>query len=145
MRTSALLSAHYIYKRYPPTPSVHNAAPTSTMNVAFNPPAPILILSPDLQARVKQRVEGNFCKIIAKLSGTVFYSDSPALQSLRSTLGEAGSGKPLVIAEEDEPEAIRQFHASVPFTTYDDYLPYVSKVAETWGQRNSPQLCDGGS
>ena len=72
------------------------------MNMAFNPPAPILVLSADLQARVKQQVEKNLCKIIAKLSGTVFYSDSPTLQSVCSILGEAGCGKPLVIAQEDD-------------------------------------------
>jgi hypothetical protein len=81
---------------------------------------------------VKQRVEKNLCDIIAKLSGTVFYGDSPVLGSLRSVLGEAGAGNPLVIAEGGEPQfVIQQFHASVPFTTYDDYVPYVSKVAES--------------
>ena len=80
---------------------------------------------------MKQRVEKNLCKIITKLSGTVFYSDSPVLSSLRSVLGDAGPGRLLFIAEEDEPHAIQQFHASVPFTIYDDYLPYVSKVAKS--------------
>ena len=123
---SPVLSAHDIND----TPTHFLFRPT-TMNVAFKPLAPTLMLSADLQARVKQRAEGNLCKIIAKLSGAVFYSDSPALQPLRSILGEAGPGKPLIIAEEDEPQAIQQFCASVPFTTYVDYLPYVSKVAET--------------
>jgi len=45
------------------------------MNMPVNPPAPIPNLSSDLKANVKQRVEKNLCKIITKLSGTVFYSD----------------------------------------------------------------------
>ena len=111
------------------------------MNMPFNPPAPIPNLSSNLKANVKQRVEKNLCKIIAKLSGTVFYGDSPVLGSLRSVLGDAGAGKPLLIAEEGEPHAIQQFHASVPFTTYDDYLPYVSKVAKSSSVRLS-DACD---
>lgn len=111
------------------------------MNVAFNPPPPILSLSSDLKASVKKRVEKNLCEIIAKLSGTVFYGDSPVLRSLRSVLGEAGPGKPLVIAEVGEPQVVIQhFCASVPFTTYDDYVPYVSKVAASSPVRLSDVL-----
>jgi len=81
---------------------------------------------------VKKRVEKNLCGIIAILSGTVFYHDSSVLGPLRLALGAAGVGKPLTITdlEQGELQAIQQFTTFVPFTTYDDYLPYLSKVAE---------------
>jgi hypothetical protein len=111
------------------------------MSVAFNPPAPVPVLSPDVKASVKQRVEKNLCRIIAKLSGTVFYHDSSVLSFLRSALGDAGAGKPLNIAEQGELQAIQQFKTSVPFTTYDDYFPYVSKAVEASPLRSS-DVCD---
>lgn len=99
------------------------------MSVPFNPPAPILVLPDELRHQAKTRIQQNLSRLVKKLSGTVFYNDSPSLRDLKSSLGEAGPGIPLDVLDTDE-QICEKFLRNTPFTSYDDYYPYVSKFLE---------------
>lgn len=99
------------------------------MSVPFNPPPPISVLPHDLQQQAKVRIQQNLSQLVKKLSGTVFYSNSPSLSSLKSSLGTSAPGKPADISDTDE-QICQKFTRNVPFTSYDDYYPYVSRLLE---------------
>ncbi|KDR82342.1 hypothetical protein GALMADRAFT_817611 [Galerina marginata CBS 339.88] len=89
----------------------------------FNPPAPLRDLTPDLKAALKRRVELNLSGIILKLSPTVFYRESPALQPLREQA-------PFILSEPENNAVLPKFYSAVPFTSYDDYSPFVSRIID---------------
>lgn len=99
------------------------------MSVPFNPPPPILVLPDDLKKQAKARILRNLARLVKRLSGTVFYSDSPALSCLKSSLGQTEPGLTVDVSDTDE-QICEKFTRNVPFTSYDDYHPYVSRLLE---------------
>lgn len=99
------------------------------MSVTFNPPTPILILPHQLRQQAKIRIQNNLSRLVKKLSGTVFYSSSPSLSTLKSSLGEAGPGISIDVPDTDE-QIYNKFFKNTPFTSYNDYYPYVSRFLE---------------
>ena len=88
------------------------------MNVPFNPPSPILDLSDsELRNAVKDRTEKNLLCLLDKLSSTVFYKQSSALAALRDAKESRANGD----------GELQHFFSTVPFTSYDDYSPFVSR------------------
>ncbi|KAF5315338.1 hypothetical protein D9619_007483 [Psilocybe cf. subviscida] len=97
------------------------------MSVPDNPPAPILVLPHEIQQQAKTRRQQNLSQLVKKLSGTVFYGDSPSRSSMRSSLGTSPPGKS--VDTPDTGELICQkFTRNVSFTTYNDYYPYISRL-----------------
>ena len=103
------------------------------MNPPSNPPTPLRELTPELRESVKSRAEQNLAALVKKLSVSVFYHESAPLKSLRESLGTRGIGTPLDV---DERNILQYFYSSVPFTGYDDYYPYVSRLF-----KKEPQPC----
>lgn len=99
----------------------------SAIFAPLDPPAPLLELPHELQQQAKSRIQRNLAQIVKRQSGTVFYKESAALSGLRSALGESTQGEPLHVPDTDE-EIFQKFSRNVPFTSYDDYYPYVSRL-----------------
>jgi len=51
-----------------------------------NPPQPLLALTSELRERSEKRTKTNLFQILSKLSGTIFFQESPALATLRDAL-----------------------------------------------------------
>ncbi|KAF5316053.1 hypothetical protein D9619_006900 [Psilocybe cf. subviscida] len=99
------------------------------MSAPFNPPAPILEVPSELKEQAKARIQSNLAQLVKKLSGTIFYNDSPCLSNLKVSLGGSVPGKPVDIADSVTDEDIcEMFVKYVPFTIHDDYQPYISKL-----------------
>lgn len=99
-----------------------------------NPPTPLRELTPELRESVKNRAEHNLAALVKKLSVSVFYHESAPLKSLRENLGTRGIGTPLDV---DKSNILQHFYSSVPFTGYDDYYLYVSRLF-----KKDPQVTD---
>ena len=106
------------------------------MNIPTNPPQPLLALTSDLKECSEKRTKGNLFQILSKLLGTIFFQEAPALVTLRDTLGDAYT--PLLPDGSENHEFLHNFLSHVPFTTYEDYQPFISRFLDN----KSPRLSD---
>jgi len=107
-----------------------------TMNIPTNPPQPLLALTSDLKERSEKRSKANLFQILSKLSGTIFFQEAPALVTLRDALRDAHI--PLLPDGSENHELLQNFLSYVPFTTYEDYQPFVARFLDN----KSPRLSD---
>ena len=98
------------------------------MNIPTNPPQPLLALTSDLKERSEKRTKTNLFQILSKLSGTIFFQESPALVTLRDALG--GAHTRLLPDGSENHEFLHNFLSHVPLTTYEDCQPLVARFLD---------------
>ena len=106
------------------------------MNIPSNPPQPLLSLTPELKESSEKRTKANLFQTLSKLSNTIFFQEAPALVTLRKALGDVYT--PVLPDGSDNHELLYQFLSHVPFTTYEDYEPFVARFLDN----KSPKLSD---
>ena len=96
------------------------------MNVSYDPPQSLLALTPELKESSEKRAKINLFRVLSKLLGTIFFQGAPALATLRNALGDVY--KPLLPDGLENHELLDKFFTCVPFTTYEDYQPFVARL-----------------
>ena len=105
-------------------------------NIPHIPPPPLLALTPELKKSLEKQAKATLFQFLTKLLGTIFFHDAPALATLRNALGDGYS--PLSPDGSENYELLPKFFSSVPFTTYEDYQPFVARLLDT----EFPKLSD---
>jgi hypothetical protein len=113
------------------------------------PPAPLVSLTSELSEKLKQRTKIVLAYLVKTNSISTYFREAPLLSDFRETLprfeyydpvAEANGNSEGSNAEEtsvveydlDDPEEILEiFTTSVPLSTYNAYLPFISRFFET--------------
>ena len=106
------------------------------MNVSHDPPQSLLALTLELEESSEKRAKINLFRVLFKLLGTIFFQEAPALANLRDALGDVYA--PLLPDGLENHELLYKFFTCVPFTTYEDYQPFVARLLD----RELPRLSD---
>ncbi|KDR82100.1 hypothetical protein GALMADRAFT_221985 [Galerina marginata CBS 339.88] len=100
------------------------------MDIPLSPPSSLHTLTPKLKKAVQLRVRNNLSSIITRLSASVFYRESSALESFRHALCIAAVASTSSFTESNTDTHLEAFYSSVPLTSYDAYSTYVSKFLQ---------------
>lgn len=109
------------------------------MTVSYDPPQSLLALTLELKESSEKRAKINLFRVLSKLLGTIFFQEAPALATLRNALGDVY--KPLLPDGLENHELLDKFFrifTCVPFTTYEDYQPFVARLLD----RQLPRFSD---
>ena len=106
------------------------------MDVPSDPPQSLLALTLELKESSEKQAKINLFRVLFKLLGTIFFQEAPALAPLRDALGDVDI--PLLPDDLENHELLDKFFTCVPFTTYEDYQPFVARLLD----RKLPRLPD---
>jgi len=99
------------------------------MNISYDPPQSLLALTLELKGSSEKRAKINLFRALSKLSGTIFFQEAQALATLRDALGDVYT--PLLPDDLENHELLDKFFTCVPFTTYEDYQPFVAYLLDS--------------
>lgn len=84
------------------------------------PPAPIPVLTPSLVTSLRERTQAVLSYLVETNSISTFFNESGTLSDFRNAVKLRG----------ESDAAFETFHDNVPFSLYEHYLPFVSRLFE---------------
>jgi len=87
-------------------------------------PEHIPALTPELSARLRERVEDTLLHLIKKNRHTRYVRESSVFTDFRRALDPRGDSNDVV----QDGSLLESFRTTIPLTTYDSYEPFINKV-----------------
>lgn len=118
---------------------------------SVKPPPPMLLysLTPELEETLKLRWLSRLTRIISKNSESIYFEESPLLAEFRAARSSqtrvSESNNSSTVADTDNiSDTFALYDSLIPFSTYADYYPYISRLFTSHQSQCPPNLLSPG-